>query len=206
MPSGFWQQTKRFLVGDESAGRIDPAKIHLSQVGDEVFNAGAAAATANCGPATVIMAIRLVGASVPGEDRFGGEDLVKHVRLLATGNTNTLTGTNNIELQRVLEKAGLKWKIVRDVTAALRAVTEGTPVILAGNPTAAGCYTERFDYIDLRRWDSGHWILVSRWNHDSRTFTVNDPQSVIGPIEATAKELKAFGNTPEGNFAIQVLR
>jgi hypothetical protein len=74
---------------------------------------------------------------------------------------------------------------------------------MAGNPTNPGAYTQRFDYFEIRRWDSGHWILVSRWNPERRTYTVNDPQSVIGPVEVTANELKAF-SARDGDFGIAV--
>jgi hypothetical protein len=59
--------------------------------------------------------------------------------------------------------------------------------------------------MDIRRWDSGHWIVISRWNQDTRTYTVNDPQSTIGPIEATAKELIAF-SSKDGGFGIALKR
>lgn len=200
---GFMDKLSGFLVGGD--GLRDPAEIHISQVGDEFYNDGAPGATANCGPTSVLMAIRLLGRDVPGASRYKGEALVEFVRYLATGDTNRMVGTTNLHLQRVLEKAGCKWRILRDVRSMLKAVIAGEPVIMGGNPTAKGCYAERFDYIDLRRWDSGHWIVVSRFNADRKTFTINDPQSTIGPIEATAKELAAFAEADEV-FGIAVQR
>jgi hypothetical protein len=183
----------------------DPAAIHISQVGDEVFNATAANATANCGPTAVIMAIRLLGLPVPGENQYRGEDLVDFIRTMATGRSETMSGTTNVDLQRVLAKAGATWRVLTHPKDMLRAVVEGEPVIMAGNPSVPGCYTARFSYFDIRRWDGGHWILVSRYNPESRTYTVNDPQSVIGPVEATADELRAF-TSKDGNFGIAVRR
>jgi hypothetical protein len=183
----------------------DPAAIHIAQVGDEVYNAGAANATANCGPAAVLMAIRLVGAEVPGAEKYRGEELIEYVRQMATGNTNRNVGTTNRHLQRVLEQSGCSWRIITNPKDMLRAVIGGEPVIMAGNPTVPGAYTSRYDYLDIRRWDAGHWILVSRYNIADKNFTVNDPQSTIGPIEASAQELYAF-NSRDGNFGIAVRR
>jgi len=184
---------------------IDPAKIHISQVADEVYNPGSPNASANCGPTSVIMAIRLVGRKVPGEDRYKGEDLVLHVRQLATRQTDRWKGTNNIHLQHVLEQADCAWTILRDVRDMLRRVRErGEPVIMGGNPTNPGCYTARFPYYDIRRYDSGHWIVVSRYVPERRTYIINDPQSTIGPVEVTAEELVAFDRGPNGQFGIAV--
>lgn len=202
--SPFLQRAKEFLVGTPVAP-VDPAAIHISQVGDEVYNDGAPNATANCGPAAVLMAIRMLGLDVPGSGRYRGEELIRYVRKLGTGNTNRLVGTTNLHLQRVLELSGARWRVLEHPKDMLRAVIAGEPVIMAGNPTAPGCYTERFDYYDIRRWDSGHWILVSRYNPERATFTVNDPQSTIGPVDATARELQAFSSR-DGSFGIAVRR
>lgn len=199
---GFWQRTREFLLGTP-VELADPAAIHISQVADEVFNPGSPNATANCGPASVIMAIRLVGRPVPGENRYRGEDLILYIRQLATRNANRLVGTNNLHLQRVLEQAGCSWRVLRDVRDILAAAKAGEPVIMAGNPTNRGCYTDRYDYLDIRRWDSGHWIVVSRYVPERGTYIVNDPQSVIGPVEVTADELIAF-NRRDGDFGIAV--
>lgn len=202
----FMQNMRGFLWGQpEADGLRDPAAIHISQVGDEVYNATAPGATANCGPTAVLMAIRLVGRDVPGSERYRGEALVEYVRYLGTGNTNKLVGTTNLHLQRVLELSGCHWRVLEHPTDILRAVRGGEPVIMAGNPTAPGCYTARYDYIDIRRWDSGHWIVVSRFNPERGTYTVNDPQSTIGPIEATDAELRAF-SAKDGDFGIVVGR
>lgn len=204
MSSSFMKKAKEFLIGTPIE-LADPAAIHISQVGDEVYNVGAPGATANCGPTAVLMAVRLLGLEVPGAERYRGEELVKFVRLLGTGNTNRLVGTNNVHLQHVLDLSGCRWRILRHPRDILAAVRGGEPVIMAGNPTARGCYTARFDYWDIRRWDSGHWILVARYNPARGTYTVNDPQSVIGPIEATEQELLAFSSR-DGDFGIAVSR
>ena len=199
------QNLHGFLWGAPDAGMRDPAEIHISQVGDEVYNPGAPGATANCGPTTVLMAIRLLGLDVPGAERYRGEELVTYVRLIATGKADCLVGTTNVHLQRVLTQSGCAYRVLRHPKDMLAAVRRGEPVIMAGNPTAAGCYTHRFDYIDIRRWDGGHWILVSRYNPERATYTVNDPQSTIGPIEVTDRELHAF-NSRDGDFGIAVRR
>ena len=66
--SGGWfaRKAKEFLLGTP-VELADPAKIHISQVADEVYNPGSPNSSANCGPTSVIMAIRLVNRPVPGE-------------------------------------------------------------------------------------------------------------------------------------------
>lgn len=205
--SGGWlaRKAKEFLLGTP-VELADPAKVHISQVEDEVYNATSTYASANCGPASVIMAIRLVGRPVPGEERgLKGEALMLHVRSLATGgSTDRWRGTHNLHLQHVLEKAGCRWTILKDVRDVLRRVREqGEPVIMAGNPAVPTTYTARFPYYDIRRYDNGHWIVVSRYVPERGTYIVNDPQSTVGPIEVTAQELVAF-DSKDGGFGIAV--
>ncbi|MCW2959929.1 MAG: hypothetical protein JWM25_935 [Thermoleophilia bacterium] len=203
--SGGWlaRKTREFLLGTP-VEPIDPASVHISQVADEVYNPGSPNATANCGPTSVIMAIRLVGKPVPGADRFRGEDLVLYVRQLGTGNIDRLDGTHNLHLQRVLELADCRWTVLHDVRDMLARVRErGEPVIMAGNPAVPTTYTARFPYYDIRRYDSGHWIVVSRYVPERGTYIVNDPQSVIGPVEVTAQELVAF-DSRDGGFGLAV--
>lgn len=203
---GGWlaRKTRQLLLGTP-VEPVDPAKIHISQVADEVYNPGSPNASANCGPASVIMAIRLVGRPVPGEDRLRGEDLVLHIRALGTGgNTDRWTGTHNLHLQYILEQAGCRWTILKDPRDMLRRVREqGEPVIMAGNPAVPTTYTARFPYYDIRRYDAGHWIVVSRYVPERGTYIVNDPQSTIGPVEVTAAELLAF-DSKDGGFGIAV--
>ena len=205
--SGGWfaRKAKEFLLGTP-VELADPAKIHISQVEDEVYNATSTYASANCGPASVIMAIRLVNRPVPGEERgLKGEALMLHVRALATGgSTDRWKGTHNLHLQHILEKAGCRWTILHDVRDILRRVREqGEPVIMAGNPAVPTTYTARFPYYDIRRYDNGHWIVVSRYVPERGTYIVNDPQSTIGPVEVTAQELVAF-DSKDGGFGIAV--
>lgn len=203
--SGTWlaRKAREFLLGTP-VELADPARIHISQVADEVYNPGSPNSSANCGPASVIMAIRLVGRAVPGEARYRGEDLVLHVRQLATGGTDRWTGTHNLHLQRVLDLAECDWTNLHHVRDMLRRVRErGEPVIMSGNPANRGCYTHRFPYYDIRRYDSGHWIVVSRYVRERGTYIVNDPQSTIGPVEVTAAELEAFDRR-DGGFGIAV--
>jgi hypothetical protein len=126
------------------------------------------------------------------------------VRKLATGNTNRLGGTHNLHLQRVLELADCRWTVLHDVRDMLARVRErGEPVIMAGNPAVPTTYTARFPYYDIRRYDNGHWIVVSRYVRERGTYIVNDPQSVIGPVEVTAQELAAF-DSKDGGFGLAV--
>ncbi len=205
--SGGWfaRKAKEFLLGTP-VQLADPASVHISQVEDEVYNATSTYASANCGPASVIMAIRLVNRPVPGEERgLRGEELMLHVRALATGGgTDRWTGTHNLHLQHVLERAGCRWTILRHVRDILKRVREhGEPVIMAGNPAVPTTYTARYPYYDIRRYDNGHWIVVSRYVPERGTYIVNDPQSTIGPVEVTAQELVAF-DSKDGGFGIAV--
>lgn len=200
----FARRAKELLFGTPIEP-VDPAKIHISQVTDEVYNSGSTTASANCGPTSVIMAIRLCRRPVPGEERgLRGEDLVLHVRKLATGGTDRWVGTHNLHLQRILQLAGCRWRVLTDVRDILNRVRmHGEPVIMAGNPANPGCYTARYSYYDIRRSDNGHWIVVSGYVRERGTYIVNDPQSTVGPIEVSAAELVAF-DRKDGGFGIAV--
>lgn len=202
--SRFTKRAKEFLFG-RPVEPVNPADIHIAQVADEVYNSGATIASANCGPASVIMAIRLVRKKVPGEELgLNAEDLILHVRKIATGEIDRWSGTHNLHLQRVLELAGCRWRILRDVKDMLAAVKErNEPVIMAGNPAIYGGYTQRYSYYDIRRSDNGHWIVVSRYIPSRDTYIINDPQSTVGPVEVTKEELFAF-NSKDGDFGIAV--
>ena len=130
---------------------------------------------------------------------------MRYVRSMMTGGgTDRWKGTNNLSIQHVLAKAGCDWAILHDVQDMLRRVRErGEPVIMGGNPAVPATYTARFEYYDIRRYDCGHWIVVSRYVPERGTYIVNDPQSTIGPIEATAAELVAF-DSRDGGFGIAV--
>lgn len=199
---GLLSDLGKFVRGEEPP---TPEEVHISQVGDEVFNAQAPGATANCGPASLIMALRLQGLPVPGEDDKSGEALIEHIRYLGTGSTDRLVGTTNLHLKRVANSVGASTRTLTHPKDMLRAVTEGDVVIMGGNPAVAETYTRRYDYLDIRRYDSGHWIVISRWNKDDKSFTVNDPQSVIGPINASVDELYAF-NSKDGGVGLAIAR
>ncbi len=184
------------------AGRRDPRTVHVSQVPSK-FNPRPTPGNRDCGPASVVMALRMVGVDIPGVATASApQRLINRVRKLA-GNTNSGSATTNFELERALARSGVTTREINDADSIKDAIVAGRPVILNGNPRHAGAYGWKFSASQMLPYNGGHWIVVSGWDERSHTFIINDPLSTIGAVKVTPGQLEAYRG---GSLGIEVSR
>jgi hypothetical protein len=188
-------------VGSELwAGVRSPRAVHVSQVPSK-YNAAPAAGNRDCGPASVVMTLKLLGRNVPGAaGNATPQRLINRVRQLAGNAANTVATTNH-ELARALRAAGTRTREIADGASIRRAVLAGKPVILNGNPRHAGAYGTSFSSKQMTPYNGAHWIVVSGIDEKSGKFIINDPLSKVGPVKVTAAQLEAYRG---GSLGIEV--
>ncbi|MCW2956676.1 MAG: hypothetical protein JWO69_1545 [Thermoleophilia bacterium] len=188
-------------VGSELwAGVSNPRTIHVSQVPSK-YNTAPAAGNKDCGPTSVVMALRLLGKSIPGAAAGASpQRLINRVRQLA-GNANNTASTTNHELARALKNAGAKTREIHDLASIKASILEGKPVILNGNPRHPGAYGARFTPAQMTPYDGAHWIVVSGFDEKLGKYIINDPLSKVGPVKVSPAQLDAYRG---GSLGIEV--
>ena len=144
----------------------------------------------NCGPASVTIALRMIGLDVPGFNGQRDQRVIDKARMIATGKNDTSVGTTDTELERVVQAAGGRYSESSSLSQLLGWVKGGTPVILAGNPSQA--WNKRYSNDQVYKFDGGHWVTVSAYDEKTGYYVVNDPLSAIGPIYASEAELATY--------------
>lgn len=157
----------------------------------------------NCGPASVTMALRMIGLDIPGFSGQNSESVLDKARVLATGQNNTAVGTTDSELETLISKSGAKWSESTNFGEVTNWVKQGIPVVLSGNPAKG--WNHRYTSDQVYPFDGGHWVTVSGYDSASGHYIVNDPLSQIGPIYVSEAELKSY-NQAHGNLGIAVFR
>lgn len=188
-------------VGTELwAGIRSPRLIHVSQVPSK-YNTAPAAGNKDCGPASVVMTLKLLGKPIPGlGSNASPQKLINRIRQLA-GNAANTAATTNHELGRALRAAGTRTREIADAGSIRRAILAGKPVILNGNPRNPGAYGSKFSQKQMTPYDGAHWIVVSGFDQKSGTYIVNDPLSKVGPVKVTPAQLEAYR---AGSMGIEV--
>lgn len=176
--------------------------VHLSQYRNR-FNPNGPAMAPNCGPASVAMALRMIGLDVPGAQGARDQRVIDRARIIATGRNDTRVGTTDTELERVVNAAGGRWSESTNLEQLLGWARQGTPVILAGNPSQA--WNRRYSSGQVYPFDGGHWVVVSGYDARTGWYVVNDPLSAIGPIYVSREELATYFSR-NGGLGIGVSR
>jgi hypothetical protein len=157
----------------------------------------------NCGPASVTMALRMVGLDIPGFSGQNSEAVLDKARVLATGANDTSVGTTDSELENLISKSGAKWSESTNFAEVTNWVKQGIPVVLSGNPAYG--WNNRYRSDQVYPFNGGHWVTVSGYDPGTGHYIVNDPLSQIGPIYVSEAELKSY-NQAHGNLGIAVFR
>jgi hypothetical protein len=179
-------------VGSELwAGIRNPKSVHVTQVPSK-FNPKPAAGNRDCGPTSVVIALGMLGKSIPGTSaKSSAQAKIDGVRKLAGSPDNTRS-TSNLELEQALKAAGASSHEVNDLASIKAAITSGSPVILNGNPRAPGAYGRRFTSAQMTPYNGAHWITVTGFDEASGKFIINDPLAKTGPVKVSAEELEAY--------------
>jgi hypothetical protein len=157
----------------------------------------------NCGPASVTMALRLIGLDIPGFSGQNSEAVLDKARILATGKNDVSVGTTDSELENLISQSGARWSESTNFEELKGWVKQGIPVVLSGNPSKG--WNDRYTNDQVYKFDGGHWVTVSGYDEATGNFIVNDPLSQIGPIYVSEAELKSY-NQAHGNLGIAVFR
>jgi hypothetical protein len=157
----------------------------------------------NCGPASVTMALRMIGLDIPGFNGQRSEAVLDKARVLATGKNDVTVGTTDSELERLITASGGKWSESNNLDQILGWVDQGIPVILAGNPAKG--WNQRYSKDQVYPFDGGHWVTVSGRDEKTGFWVVNDPLSQIGPILVSRTELANYMNS-HGGLGIGVFK
>lgn len=157
----------------------------------------------NCGPASVTMALRMVGLDIPGFNGQNSEAVLDKARVLATGANNVSVGTTDSELENLITKSGARWSESTNFNEVTNWVKQGIPVVLSGNPAYG--WNDRYSNDQVYKFNGGHWVTVSGYDQATGHYIVNDPLSQIGPIYVSEAELKSY-NKAHGNLGIAVFR
>ncbi|MDB5098115.1 MAG: hypothetical protein JWM80_2536 [Cyanobacteria bacterium RYN_339] len=153
---------------------------------------------ANCGPASLAMALKAFGRepkdlAAPAQ----AHDLVKYVRKVMTGAQNEQTWTYPSQVEHGAQLLGLKAELVFSSRKILEAMQEpGRMVVVNLNPTPA--------YVDQLTvpYDGGHFALVTAVN--GQQICLNDPLAAH-PINISQAQLDealttSLGTDPYGRM------
>lgn len=184
--------------------RVDPEAIHMTQVADPVYNPGGDPSNADCGPTSLAMGLAALGLDPPGDDGSSVQNRIDRTREAMYGGVDgsrdgvNADGSRNdgehsgwtdfAGIRRGAERSGADTYDVHNSNEVAQAVSQGHPVVLAGNPNMPGSYGERAGI----GYDGGHFITVSGYDPETDTFTINDPLSHDGPIQVSRSELDAY--------------
>src|SRR5262249_20682461 len=161
--------------------------IHVTQVHSK-YNTDPAAGNRDCGPASVVMALGLLGKKIPGIVGHAPQRSIQRIRQLA-GVASESMSTTNLDLEKALSKAGVATDEVDSIQAVHDAIVAGHPVILNGNPRNPGAYGPKFSASQMVPYNGAHWICVSGVDENTGQYIINDPLSKIGPVKVSPAQL-----------------
>lgn len=170
-----------------------PERYFLTQVADPRYNPNQPAGmNANCGPASLAMALRAYGLTAAGENApEGAPALVRRVRVAMTGAADERTWTYPAQVQTAARRYGLKASTVHGIAAIRDAMkVPGRIVVVNLNPSPA--YADRLKV----RLDAGHFALVT--GIEGERVALSDPLGA-GPLALTTSELAQALTAPLSN-------
>lgn len=174
----------------------DPERFFIAQVTHPRYNPDAPSATANCGPASLAMAL-LAFHRVPAQ--ANRQALVMQVRQLMTGRQDAQELTSEVDVTRGAQAAGLKSRYVETLAEVEAAVRQGELVVLAGNPAAYNKQLSSEQYVPF---DGGHFVLVAGLEGDR--WLVSDPYSLQGPLLVSREAMEQFMAYRQWNVGVAV--
>jgi hypothetical protein len=149
----------------------------------------------NCGPTSIVNALRLVGLDVPGFRGERTQAVIDAARVLTTGTNDPSAPTNKQQQAIALRAAGADVGITRSLDAGLQAVRDGAVLLLGGDRAAAGWPRRADDPPPTKV--ANHAAVVARYEAATDRYVVFDP-ALHAPVHVDAAQLAAFTQVTDG--------
>lgn len=153
-------------------------------------------ANGNCGPTSVVNALRLVGLDVPGFAGERSQAVIDAARVLMTGENDPERATTKQQQADAMRAAGATVDATRSLSAALEAVRDGAVLLLGGNRAAPG-WPRRPDDPPATG-VAAHAVVVARHEPVDGRYVVYDP-ALHAPVRVDAEQLLAFTQAADGD-------
>jgi hypothetical protein len=182
---------------------------------------GGDGANSNCGPTSLVMALRGLGLSIKGEGEVTSNgaavDLARRMMVAdnsrdgvdskgrrAEGEQNSFTDFD--DLARGVQAAGGKSEMISESASSIRsALMSGAKVIVSGTFVGKSTLPWTGDRgPDNRKAPGGatmHIVAVTGYNAQTNSFIINDPAR-LRPIEVSGGQLESFMEGNAGAMAI----
>jgi hypothetical protein len=149
----------------------------------------------NCGPTSIVNALRLVGLDVPGFHGERTQAVIDAARVLATGENDSTKATTKQQQATALRAAGADVQLTQSLPEGLRAVREGAVLVIGGNRAAAGWPRRPDDKPPVGV--ANHGAVVARYDAAADRYVVFDP-ALFAPAHLTVQQLAAFTQVVDG--------
>lgn len=154
----------------------------------------------NCGPTSIVNALRLIGLDVPGFRGERTQAVIDAARVLTTGTNDPSAATTKQQQAAALRTAGADVDITRSLAAGLEAVREGAVLLLGGDRAAPGWPRRDDDPPPTKV--ANHAAVVARYEAATDRYVVFDP-ALHAPVHVDSSQLAAFTQVTDG---VQMLR
>jgi hypothetical protein len=155
----------------------------------------------NCGPASIVNALRLVGLDMPGFRGERTQAVIDAARVLTTGTNDPTAPTTKHQQAFALRAAGADVGVTKSLLAGLEAVREGAVLLVGGN-RAAHAWPRRPDDpppVGV----ANHAAVVARYEAATDRYVVFDP-ALHAPVHVDAAQLAAFTQVADGDRMLRL--
>jgi hypothetical protein len=186
--------------------------LFVTQFVTDKYNPTGPWGSKDCGPASLLMALRMAGVDVPynprsdldGDGTLNDQEQITEMRWWMTGQGET-GETNAGQVDSAAEGHGYTSQSVDSFADIKALAAKGLPVMVSGHTSTiadgtawgnaydAGPGTDS-DYRGDGPLSTGHFISVTGYDAASDTFIVLDPMAATGPLRVSAAEVEAFYN------------
>lgn len=149
----------------------------------------------NCGPTSIVNALRLVGLDVPGFHGERTQDVIDAARRLATGSDDPTVATLKTQQAFALRAAGASVDTTRSLDETLAAVRGGAVALVGGDRAAPGW--PRRDDDPPPTGVANHASVIARYEPAADAYVVYDP-ALPAPVRVEAGTLTAFTQAVDG--------
>ena len=191
------------LSRPQVAARPDPAVAFVPQFRSPGLPDGEpwGPQNGNCGPTSIVNALRLVGLDVPGFHGEHTQAAIDAARMLATGSADMALPTLKSQQAFALRSAGADVDISRSLTDTLTAVRGGAVALIGGN-RAADLWPRRADDAPPVG-VANHAAVIAAYRPHSDDYLIDDP-ALPRPVAASEAQLASFTQVSDGARMLRV--